>query len=184
MGICWGWRDGRKDQGGCAKSSFLSSAVRIPPLLIPLFSYPVNPFLASPGSRSEFINIYCRGSFLRGLRFGVGFYGYRAAIRGERRWKEDCLLCASLWDELHTIVQWNDASVTQQESEWDGPTNRTLAYQPSCLLLFSLNQQRLSAGSGGWQWIYFCPEDDFGGLFVQQVDIFWFGLSKLNIHFK
>lgn len=143
-----------------------------------------HPLLSRQGSRSEFINIYCRGSFLRGLRFGVGFYGYRAAIRGERRWKEDCLLCASLWDELHTIVQWNDASVTQQESEWDGPTNRTLAYQPSCLLLFSLNQQRLSAGSGGWQWIYFCPEDDFGGLFVQQVDIFWFGLSKLNIHFK
>lgn len=39
---------------------------------------------------SEFINFYCAGSFLRGPRLGIGFYGYQPVIRGETRWKDDC----------------------------------------------------------------------------------------------
>lgn len=112
MGIGWGRRDGRRDEGGheislkyleesLGNTHFLSSDVRIPLCwslsLFPSLSFLTSSilFLASPvsllsDSWSEFINFYCWGSFLHRLRFGIRFYGYQAAIRGETRWKDDC----------------------------------------------------------------------------------------------
>lgn len=87
--------------------SLLSSSMRIPVSHLPVspFCYFINPSpcitrLPLPPSLplslsrqtvwSEFINFYCAGSFLRGPRLGIGFYGYQPVIRGETRWKDDC----------------------------------------------------------------------------------------------